>query len=108
MSHCQNFLKESFNLYIFSVHNFLKYDFKLVYHSLIKKKHFCTENCPSNCIFLASGELFHFMCAFALSMAEKNHIFCDRYCSRPARENVMNAHGETRLFLIVVNQPKIQ
>ena len=29
-------------------------------------------------------------------------------CSRPARENVMNAHGETRLFLVVVNQPKIQ
>ncbi len=29
-------------------------------------------------------------------------------CSRPAQENVMNAHGETRLFLVVVNQPKIQ
>jgi hypothetical protein len=29
-------------------------------------------------------------------------------CSRPARENVMNAHGETRLFLVVVNQLKIQ
>jgi hypothetical protein len=23
-----------------------------------------------------------------------------------AQENVMNAHGETRLFLVVVNQPK--
>jgi hypothetical protein len=27
--------------------------------------------------------------------------------SQPARENVMNAHGEFRLFLVVVNQPKI-
>ncbi len=29
-------------------------------------------------------------------------------CSQPAWENVMNAHGETHLFLVVVNQPKIQ
>ncbi len=29
-------------------------------------------------------------------------------CHEPARENVMNAHGRTRLFLVVVNQPKIQ
>jgi hypothetical protein len=35
------------------------------------------------------------------------HVFCTK-CSRPARENVMNAHGETCLFLVVVNQPKIQ
>ncbi len=24
----------------------------------------------------------------------------------PAQENVMNTHGRTRLFLVVVNQPK--
>ncbi len=29
-------------------------------------------------------------------------------CRKPAWENVMNAHEETRLFLVVVNQPKIQ
>jgi hypothetical protein len=29
-------------------------------------------------------------------------------CREPARENVMNAYGKTRLFLVVVNQPKIQ
>ncbi len=29
-------------------------------------------------------------------------------CLEPARENVMNAHRETHLFFVVVNQPKIQ
>jgi hypothetical protein len=29
-------------------------------------------------------------------------------CAEPARENVMNAHRRTRLFLVVVNQLKIQ
>jgi hypothetical protein len=34
------------------------------------------------------------------------HKTPNKECSRPAQENVMNAHGETRLFLVVVNQPK--